>query len=274
MHTIIRAVLTIVGIALIGLSGGFLFEQEWAVQAWPWQDKSLSYAFVAAMQAAIAAAVLWIAITGELGVMAAGALNLFIMMSGLTFYLGSQALATRTGIFIVYTLACGFFALFTLWLFLWAGKIPIRDQRPLPAIIRISYIIFILALAVVGIALILQIPDILPWVVEPPTSVVLGWMFLGDAFYFLYAVWQPRWYGAAAQLWSFLAYDLVLIVPFLLRFFIIDIDPKYLDNLIVYTLILLYSGALALYCFFINPTTRIGPTARTISEDKRAFTVR
>lgn len=255
MQTGTRGVLVIVGVILIGLSAGFLFQQEWAVRAWPWQDKSLSYAFVAAMQAAIAAAVLWIAITGELGAMAAGALNLFVMMSGLAFYLGNQALATRAGIFIVYTVACGIFALLNLLLFLWAQRIPIRDQRPVPGLIRISYVIFILALAIVGVALILQIPDILPWYVEPPTSVVLGWMFLGDAFYFLYALTQPRWYGACAQLWSFLAYDLVLIVPFLLRLPIID--SKYLDNLIVYILILLYSGVLAVYYLLINRTTRM-----------------
>jgi hypothetical protein len=254
MQRAIRVILAIVGIALIGLSAGFLFQQEWAVRAWPWQDKSLSYAFVAAMQAAIAAAVLWIAITGELGVIAAGALNLLVMMSGLTVYLGSQAFATGAPIFMIYTIACGLFAVFNLFLFLWAQKIPIYDRRPMPVMIRISYVIFILALAVVGVALILQIPDILPWVVEAPTSVVLGWMFLGDAFYFLYALLQPRWYGACAQLWSFLAYDLVLIVPFLLRFS--TVDPKFLDNLTVYTLILLYSGALAIYYLLMNRTTR------------------
>lgn len=40
MQTQIRAVLVIVGIALIGLSAGFFTQQPWAVQVWPWQDKS------------------------------------------------------------------------------------------------------------------------------------------------------------------------------------------------------------------------------------------
>lgn len=256
----IRVVLVIVGMILVGLSFGFFTRQPWAVQVWPWVDKSLSYAFVAAMQAAIAAAVFWIAITGELSVMAAGALNLLVMMGGLTIYLAIQATVTGRPIFLIYTLACFSFTVFNLWLFLWARRLPLRDQRPLPGLVRFSYIIFILALATVGIALVLQTPNVLPWEVEKPTSVVLGWMFLGDAFYFLYPLIQfgwarARWHGAAAQLWSFLAYDLVLLGPFLQR--LPEVAPLYRNSLLVYTLILLYSGTLAIYCFFIARATRI-----------------
>ncbi|MCE7986545.1 MAG: hypothetical protein DYG89_35685 [Caldilinea sp. CFX5] len=256
----IRITLVVVGIVLAGLSVSFFTQQPWAVQVWPWQDKLLAFAFVAAMQAAIAAALFWIAITGELGALAAGALNLLVMMSGLAIYLGGQVAATGRPILLIYTVACIGFAFFNLWLFQWARRIPLRDSRPLPIFVRFSYTIFVIALATVGGALILQTPHVLPWEVEGPTSVALGWMFLGDAFYFLYPLvqfgWQKaRWPGAAAQLWSFLAYDLVLLGPFLQRF--PKIDPVYRDSLIVYTLILLYSGALAFYCFFINRTTRV-----------------
>lgn len=255
MQIIIRVILAVVGVALVGLSVGFVSQQSWAMQMWPWPDKSLSYAFVAAMQAAIAAAVFWIAITGEVGVIAPGALNLMVMMSGVALYLGGEAWATREWMVVVYAVACGLFAFFNFWLFLWAYRISIRDPRPLPMMIRLSYILFIVALATVGTALVLQTPNVLPWEVEGPTSIVLGWMFLGDAFYFLYALFQPRWYGAAAQLWSFLAYDLVLIGPFLLRLPVVD--PQYRPSLIVYTLVLLYSGVLAIYFFFFNRNTRI-----------------
>lgn len=260
MTKTIRTGLVLVGIILIGLSISFFTRQPWAVAAWPWQDKLLAFAFVAAMQAAIAAALFWIAITGELGAMAAGALNLLVMMGGLAIYMGIQATATGRPIFLIYTLACLSFAVFNLWLFQWARRQPLRDTRPLPTLVRFSYLLFIIALATVGLALILQTPNVLPWEVEKPTSVVLGWMFLGDAFYFLYPLVQfgwgkARWHGAAAQLWSFLAYDLVLLGPFFQR--LQGIDPGYRNSLIVYTLILLYSGGLALYCFFVSRNTRV-----------------
>ncbi len=255
MQSIIRGILVVVGIVLIGLSVGFFLQLPWVIWAWPWPDKSLSYAFVAAMQAAIAAACLWIAITGELAAIAAGALNLLVMMGGLAVYLSRLALETQDRLLIFYMIICALFAALNFLIFLWARSIPFRDARPMPALVRFSYIIFVLALTLVGIALLLQLPDILPWEVDAPVSVVLGWMFLGDAFYFLYALWQPRWYGACAQLWSFLAYDLVLLGPFLFR--LPNVPSVYRDNLIVYVTILLYSGALAIYYLLINRDTRI-----------------
>ncbi len=256
MQSIIRMILGIVGLVLIGLSVGFFLKLPWVIWTWPWEDKPLSYAFVAAMQAAIAAACLWIAITGELGAIAAGALNLLVMMGGLSIYFGLLALETSTSTWLIltYAVVCALFTAFNFLLFRWAHRIPIRDARPMPALVRISYIIFVLALALVGVALLLPMPDILPWEVDRPVSVVFGWMFLGDAFYFLYALLQPRWYGACAQLWSFLAYDLVLLGPFLLR--LPTINAPYRDNLIVYTIILIGSGVLGIYYLLINRATR------------------
>ncbi len=254
MHSIIRAILAVVGVLLIGLSVGYFLKLEWVVQVWLWDDKPLSYIFIASMQAAIAAACLWIAITGELGALAAGALNLAVMMGGLAIYFGLLSLAGPNWNLGIYAILCALFTAANFLLFLWARRIPIRDGRPMPLFVRISYAIFVLALLLVGGALVLQVPEILPWEVDETTSVILGWMFLGDAFYFLYALLQPRWYGACAQLWSFLAYDLVLLSPFLLR---LQTTPAaYYDNLVVYTLVLLYSAALAIYYLFINRTTR------------------
>ena len=68
---------------------------------------------------------------------------------------------------------------------------------------------------------------------------------------------RPRgllWQNACGQLWSFLAYDLVLIVPFLLRS--ATVSSAQLPSLIVNTLILVYSAALALYYLLIKQETR------------------
>ena len=71
---------------------------------------------------------------------------------------------------------------------------------------------------------------------------------------FLYGLSIPRWHNACGQLWSFLAYDIVLIVPFLLHF--ITVSPARLPSLIVNTIILVFSGALALYYLLIKKETR------------------
>ena len=69
-------------------------------------------------------------------------------------------------------------------------------------------------------------------------------------------MFRPNWHNALGQLLSFLAYDLVLIIPFV---GLLDtIEPGRFINLAVYTAVLIYSAGLAVYYLFINPQTRFG----------------
>jgi hypothetical protein len=262
MHTLPRALLIAGGIALLILAAGFYIHEPWATRLWMWTDSPLSYYFVAAMQAAIAAAMLWIGTSGELAALAPGALNLLVMMLGcaVAFFFTSGLDANHP--LFLYTIGCFVFALFNLWLLFWAHRIPPRDQRPLPGLLRISYGLFSLILAGVGIALLLNRPNVLPWTFQEDnqlTPVLFGWMFFGDAFYFLYAVLIPRWNLARAQLWSFLVYDLVLLGPFINRI-LNPPNPRPSEELMlslyVYTTILVYSALLGVYYLLINPQTR------------------
>jgi hypothetical protein len=273
MATLIRSILIIGGGLMLVLAAGYFFQLPWATATWLWPESGvISHAFIAAMQAAIAAAMLWIGISGELGAMAAGALNLTVMMVGGAVLLIRLIEPSERYYLLDYAIGAGLFALFNLLLFVWSSGLPIRDQRRTPLLIRLSYILFILVLAGVGGALILKTPSVLPWKVEPheETKVIFGWMFLGDAFYFMYALIRPQWNNARAQLWSFLAYDLVLLGPFVIRLLKIaglPVDqlmgyevklppPELWRNLLVYTLVLLYSAGLGIYYLLINPQTR------------------
>lgn len=140
-------------------------------------------------------------------------------------------------------------------IFFWSRRLPLTDQRPTPGLVRLSFGIFIASLFLAGGALILRVP-IFPWALNPDSSVIFGCIFVGDAFYFLYGLLRPRWGNAFGQLLSFLVYDLVLIVPFLLLFD--TVQPDHMLNLIIYTAVLLYSGGLAVYYLVINPQTRFG----------------
>ncbi len=265
MRFIIRTLLVLGGVAMIGLAAGFFLQMEWAISLWPWQDGPFSLRFVAAMQAAIAAAMLWVGITGEMSVLAAGAVNLIVQMTGCAFYffqLSGQperaALPTGANL-TMYAIACTAFAVFNLGLLIWAIGIPMRDKRPLPGMVRFAFVIFAAILLGVGVALLGKPEVIFPWQLNPDSSVLFGWMFIGDAFYFLYALVFPAWRNAAAQLWSFLAYDLVLIGPFLLHFG--AVKPEHRNSLIGYTFVLVFSAAVAIYYLFINQRTRIGSEA-------------
>ena len=91
---------------------------------------------------------------------------------------------------------------------------------------------------------------------NPNSSVVFGCIFIGDAFYFLYGLSRPYWSNACGQLLSFLAYDLVLIIPFVLL--LNTVKAGHMINLIFYIAVLIYSGGLAFYYLFINSQTRFG----------------
>jgi hypothetical protein len=98
------------------------------------------------------------------------------------------------------------------------------------------------------------------WTLNPMSSALLGCFFLGSSCYFLYGLLLPRWHASCGQLWSFLAYDLVLIVAYLSHF--ATVRPAQLPSLIVNTIILLYSAALALYYLLIKQETRPWLTIR------------
>lgn len=258
MERIIRNVLIVGGILTLILAFGFYTLQDWATMLWATVDSPLSYRFIASMAAAIAAAMLWIGITGNLHFMRAGAINLAVMFGGKAIFLGlNPSLLNDAELLLpsgAYIGICVAFCVFNIWLFFWARRFPAPDPQPLPTGVRISYVIFILALLAVGTSLVMQIPNILPWPLPPVTSILFGWMFLGDAFYFAYALVKPQWTNGEAQLWSFLAYDLVLIVPFLNK--LPTINPEFFMPMIAYLGVLFFSGAVAIYYLFINPTTR------------------
>ena len=218
----LQIILVVGGIALLILSWGFATQAQWATTLWAWEEGPLSYLFIASMQAAIAAAMIWIGLTRSWHMITAGAINLFVMMGGIAIFLLSNAAAANPTLTITpkiwaYGVGCAIFALVNLGLIFWAQRFVLTDQRMMPLGLRFAFGLFVVALVAVGGALVAKVPDVFPWPLKPETSVLFGWMFLGDAFYFAFALLQPRWSNATTQLWSFLAYDLVLIGPFLQR---------------------------------------------------------
>ena len=269
MNRIGQLILIAGGLGMFVLAWGFLTPATWATYWWPMPDGPLSYTFIASMQAAIAAAMLWIGITQSFHMLMAGAINLFVMLGGTAFYLwtaqaviAEQLLKAKPGethlAVAVLAPAVTLFALLNLGLFFWARRFRLADELPMPLGLRIAFVIFVLALVAVGGSLVMGVKNVFPWPLSDPTAALFGWMFLGDAFYFLYALLAPRWHNAATQLWSFLAYDLVLIPPFLMRFTKLKPEEEhFLPSLTVYTAILFFSAAVAVYYLLVNPVTRV-----------------
>lgn len=249
----IRALTFLSGLLVLTFAIGFIVRAPFALGIWPWDDGRYSYLFVGSILAAVSAALLWIGWTGQLGAYPAGLLNIFVIALGTSIYFFRLAAQGRLelllfGIFSVLTVIASGAAFF------WSRKLPLTDTRPTPKLVRVSFGIFVTALFLAGGALILRLP-VFPWDLDPDSSIVFGCIFLGDAFYFLYGLYRPVWGNGFGQLLSFLAYDLVLIVPFVALFD--TVPPERMLNLVVYIAVLVYSGGLAVYYLFIDPKTRM-----------------
>lgn len=241
------------GFAILVFAVGFIFQIQFATQFWPWPDGRYSYLFIGSILAAVSAAALWIGWTGEFGALPAGSLNIFVIAITTGYYFFKLALVDGRSEHFAFGIVSSLIALTSAGAFLWSRRIPLLNSIPTPALVKVSFGIFIAALILAGGALILG-AQIFPWELNPDSAVIFGCIFLGDAFYFLYGLLRPQWNNACGQLLSFLAYDLVLIVPFIGLF--PAVKPGYMLNLVVYTAVLLYSAAVAVYYLFLHSPTR------------------
>lgn len=263
MRHYIRSGLILGAAVILLLAVGFVFRLPQATRLWPWADSRLADLFVASILAAVGVPLLWIGATGELGAAAAGALDLMVTYLGAGGYLTQRYLRQGSARLLVAAIVCGVGLIGVAGVYLGSRRIPLCDPRPMPRLARISFAIFALILVAVGIALIRQAAYVFPWPLNPGSSVLYGWIFLGASVYFLHGVCRPQWANTCGQLLGFLAYDLILIGP-LVRLFA-TVRPEHRTSLIVYTAVLGYSAGLALYYLLIDRATRLWPPASTRS---------
>jgi hypothetical protein len=250
-----RYFLTVVSVIQLIAAAGLALQWSFVVDLWPLAGTTpLTFIFVASIFAAAAASTLWVVVSGQYGALVGIGIDYFAILAPsaiLLFRLGAtnaDAQLTRLGVVFVSG------ALLGIVLIVWSVRMPIDRTLPLPTPVRWAFVIFIGALLIVSTLLILKRP-VIPWTLTPELSVLIGWMFLGAAFYFAYGLLRPSWNNAGGQLAGFLAYDLVLVVPFLKR--LPTTAAEFRTGMIVYTLVVVGSGLLAIYYLFVHKATRL-----------------
>jgi hypothetical protein len=247
--------LLFVGLVQLVLAIGFFFQQAWATSLWPVPDTRLSYAFIAAILAGGAAPLIWAGLSRELASLAGYGMSFGIMYAGmgisaLLFYLRDQNPALTW-----FALVMGLLAILGGIMFMRTRHLA-ENGQPTPPIVIYAFVAEVLVLAGAGILLILKVPNTLPWNLSPESSVLYGWVFLGLAFYYLYAVLNRQWIHALGPLLGFLIYDLVLFAPLFARFG--NLQPEHVLGQVAASAIIIFSAALGVYYLFINPATRLG----------------
>lgn len=248
---IFRGILVLGGLAALAGAAGFLLGWRDVTRIWPFLGYGLTPVFLGSILAAIAAPVIWIGLSGEFAALRGGAANLLVTGGGVAAYGLSQSWgdpAGRVQIFAIIHLAV---AMVALLLLVTSVRLVWRDDRPTPVLVRIAFGIFGLGLVAVGTALVLR-RDVFPWPLDNDTSIVYGIIFLGAAVYFAFGLAWPVWGNAKGQLVGFLAYDLVLAVPFARLWFV---APS--ASLAVYLAVIAGSAALATWYLALSPRYRL-----------------
>lgn len=256
MTKIVRYTLFLICGVQFLLAIAFFYQFPFAVSLWPFEGTTpLTFIFISSIFAAAAASTLWVAASSNYGAFLGIGLDYVAILAPVAVFSFQLGVTGGRPQMTAYAVACGLGVLFGLGLGWWSLRFPVDASLPTPRLVRWSFGVFIAALLIVSVQLILKVPNVIPWRITPELSVVIGWMFVGAAAYFVVGLLRPGWTNAAGQLAGFLAYDLVLIVPFIQR--LPGVTPEHKLGLVIYTAVVTYSGLLAIYYLFIHRSTRV-----------------
>jgi hypothetical protein len=209
----VRAMCIAIAVIQLAFALGLYRQAGWATGSWPLADVRMTCIFLAAIAAATAAALIWVAWRNELGALEPVGLDLMVIAPALGSYLlwvgidrGNRDLVATSALWF----AIGVLMAVTYW---WSRRVPLVDPRSLPALVRVSFAGFVAILSVVGIALMIR-GNIFPWKLTPETSIMIGFIPIGSAILFGWIAAHPKWAYGEMALTGFLAYDLVLFVPY------------------------------------------------------------
>lgn len=250
----VRAGLLMAAAILIGLAIAFALRVSPATSLWPLPDGPASFSFMAAILAGSAAPLVWIAISGEWAALAGYGLAFSVICGGMGLSAIAMSFAGDGPNLVPFGLAFVALAIVCVAIGHWGRRQKLIDRRVTPRAVRLGFAIETVVLAGVGAALIIRFPNTLPWSLEPETSTLYGWVFLGLSLYYAFSLRRRAWHHARGQLLGFLAYDILLIGPLLSR--VSGIEPQFVLGLGAAIGIVLVSGALGIWFLVIDPRTR------------------
>jgi hypothetical protein len=256
MTRIVQALFIAVGVLALVLAAGFFLQSAWATSLWPFATSRLSNIFLSSMLAAIGVPLIWLGASGDLAAARGGAADMAMTHGGIAAFTAQAWMSNpQNAGALNYAMFSGALLIVFIALLAWTSRLSFRDTRPTPPLVRWSFAIFSVGLLFFGAKLALVTPGAFPWPLTREQSVIYGWMFLGSAVIFGYGALRPLWSNAKTQLLGFLAYDLVLLGPFIFHFE--TVRPELWWNLVIYVVVLSYSAALAIYYLFVDRELRL-----------------
>lgn len=211
----LRLLMIAIVAAQVPVGVGLYLNADWATGLWPLPDVRMTYIFLASIVASTAALIIWPMVRDDPGAWRAAAFNLSTATPPLGLYLLWLGRDSDNRDLIAPGIAFVLFGVVWIAVGRMLRTIPVRNTRQLPQIVRIVFVGFCVLLIPLGGALLFQVENIFPWTISPENSTVAGIIFLSAAALFMFILANPLWIYGEAGFASFLAYDLVLLVPYL-----------------------------------------------------------
>lgn len=258
----VRWLLGAAGSALAAFGLALLLGQGWAQRLWLWPAAPApNHAFVGSVALAVAAQMLWIAVTGWGAALLPSALNLLVFAGGSCVALLASASFEADGRVRTYALLAGAAAalgavLLVLLARRGAAAAPAPAERP-ARVVRLSFLGFAGLLLAIGGALLAGAPHVFPWPLATDAARVYASIGLGAAAFFAYLALRGDRHAARGALLGFLAYDAAVLGP--LARHAASVPPGHGLSMVVYLGVVAYSALLALFVlalFVLAPGVR------------------
>lgn len=174
----LRLVVAVFAVLTGYLALAFYFRWPFVEELWPWPGydaklSPLSYVFLSSIAAAICAPLAWLAWTNAMRAAIPGAIDLIVSLGALSIYLALEySRDTANAALLVWAVLLGASVVGNVLVLRAVRRRPFRDSTPMPKPVFIAFIVFAVALVLVGQALVRQVPNIIPWTLSPEASVV------------------------------------------------------------------------------------------------------
>lgn len=250
----LRVILFVAGAAFTILGLGYSLRMDWAVRAHLWSDGPLTISWYGSMLLSFGPQLVWLGLTREWGILPGFAAGSIVMFLGAASAVLGVAARERSTHLWIHGALLALLGLGSIWMWRWSRGRSLRDTRPTPVLLRWFGAICVVPLLIASAGLLARHPHVFPWPLNPDSSTVMGWMFLGTGVSFVFAPVQGRWAYMRTLLMGFLVYDAVLI-PYYLGH-CARVQPEHELSLGIFMVVLGSSALLALFYLFLHPATR------------------
>ena len=201
-------------VSIVGI--GFAINSSAVTWLWPCPDHPMTGVLLAALLVSYGSGSIFVACTADWrGATSGGALALVVGFGGFALAISTSEYSGHATQVLPHAIVLGAIALVSACA-VYAGQSSERSPTlPAPLLVRATLLVLALGLALMGYGLLAGWHGILPWHVDAPTAILVGWLFIGFAADYVLTALQGNRSACDVLLFGIVVYNSVMILPLL-----------------------------------------------------------